>query len=66
MSQKEISELKVQLKTCMANEEAVRLLKEKLEQKSHKCEQLKSENESLKRSLEVKVWIYTYLLYLYK
>ena len=50
----------------VANEEIVRLLKEELDEKSQKCDKLESENESLKRSLEVKVWIYMYLLYSYK
>jgi len=46
----------------MANEEFVRLRKEELEEKSKKCDNLASENESLKRSLEIKVWLYMYLL----
>lgn len=41
----------------MANEELVRLLKEELKEKSHKYKELESENDSLKRSLEVKVRI---------
>jgi cell shape-determining protein MreC len=56
-SQKETSELKTQLKMVMANEELVRLLKEELKEKSHKYKELESENDSLKRSLEVKVRI---------
>jgi len=65
MSQKEVSELKAQLKMLVANEEFVRLRKEELEEKSKKCDKLESENESLKRSLEIKVWMYMYLLYSY-
>jgi hypothetical protein len=54
MLQKEISEFKMIWKMCMANEEFVGLLKEELEEKSYKYEQLESENQSLKRSLEFK------------
>jgi hypothetical protein len=51
----------------MDNAEFVRLLKEELESKSFKYKQLENENESLKKSLEVKVWICKYLiLYFYK
>jgi cell shape-determining protein MreC len=64
MSQKEISELKTQLQMRMANDEFVRLLKEELKEKSHKCEQLESENKSLKRSLEVKVRISISIVFL--
>jgi hypothetical protein len=46
----------------VANEEFVRLRKEELEEKSKKCDKLESENGSLKRSLEIKVWMYMYLL----
>ncbi|PNF38801.1 hypothetical protein B7P43_G12025 [Cryptotermes secundus] len=53
-SQKEISKLKTQLQSCMDNAEFVRLLKEELEGKSFKFEQLENENECLKKSLEVK------------
>jgi cell shape-determining protein MreC len=60
-SQKEVAELKAQLKILVANEEFVRLQKEELEEKSKKCNKLESENESLKRSLEIKVWMYMYL-----
>jgi vacuolar-type H+-ATPase subunit I/STV1 len=64
-SQKEVSELKAQLNMHVADEEFVRLLKEELEEKSQKCNKLESENKSLKRSLEIKVWMYKYLLYSY-
>lgn len=64
-SQKEISELKAQLKMLVANEEFVRLQKKELEEKSKKCDKLESENESLKRSLEIKVGMYMCLLYSY-
>jgi cell shape-determining protein MreC len=47
----------------MDNAEFVRLLKEELESKSLKYEQLEDENESLKKALEIKVWICKYLLY---
>jgi len=49
----------------VANEEFVRLLTGKLEEKSQKFDKLENENESLKRSLEIKVWIHMYLLYSY-
>jgi cell shape-determining protein MreC len=64
-SQKEISKLKTQLQSCMDNAEFVRLLKEELESKSFKYEQLENENESLKKYLEVKVWICGYLTFTY-
>lgn len=41
----------------MDNAEFVRSLKEELESKSLKYKQLENENESLKRSLDIKVWI---------
>jgi len=47
----------------VANEEIVKLRKEELEEKSKKCDKLESENESLKRSLEIKVWLYMCQLY---
>jgi hypothetical protein len=47
----------------VANEEIVKLRREELEEKSKKCDKLESENESLKRSLEIKVWLYMCLLY---
>jgi cell shape-determining protein MreC len=50
----------------MDNAEFVRLLKEELESKSFKYEQLENENESLKKTLDVKVWICRYLLYFYR
>jgi hypothetical protein len=50
----------------MDNAEFVRLLKEELEGKSLKYEQLEIENESLKRSVEVKVWIHMCLMYFCK
>jgi len=46
----------------VANVESVRLLTEKQEEKSQKCDKLESENDSLKRSLEIKVWLHMYLL----
>ena len=49
----------------VANEEFVRLQKKELEEKSKKCDKLESENESLKRSLEIKVGMYMCLLYSY-
>jgi cell shape-determining protein MreC len=49
----------------MDNAEFVRLLKEELESKSFKYEQLENENEALKKSLEVKVWICRYLTFTY-
>lgn len=57
--------MKAQLKMQVANEEIVRLLKEELDEKSQKYDKLESEKECLKRFLEVKVWIYMYLLYSY-
>jgi cell shape-determining protein MreC len=48
------------------NAEFVRSLKEELESKSLKYEQLENENESLKRALEVKVWTFMYLMYFLK
>jgi cell shape-determining protein MreC len=65
MSQKKVSELKAQLQILVTNEEFVRLRKEELKEKSKKCDELESENESLKRSLEIMVWMYMYLLYSY-
>jgi cell shape-determining protein MreC len=47
----------------VANKEFVRLRKEELEEKSKKCDKLESENESLKRSLEIKVRMYMYLIF---
>jgi len=38
----------------VAHEEFFRLRKEELKEKSKKCDKLESENESLKRSLEIK------------
>lgn len=49
----------------VADEDFVRFMKEGLKEKSQKCDKLESENESLKRSLEIKVWMYKYLLYSY-
>jgi predicted RNase H-like nuclease (RuvC/YqgF family) len=57
-SRKEVSELKAQLNKNLADKELVRSLKEELEEKSRKCDQLESENESLERSLKKKVWMY--------
>ena len=55
--------MRAQLKMLVANEEIVKLRKEELEEKSKKCDKLESENESLKRSLEIKVWLYMCQLY---
>jgi len=56
----------MQLQSCLDNAEFVRSLKEELESKSLKYEQLENENESLKRALEVKVWTFMYLMYFLK
>jgi predicted RNase H-like nuclease (RuvC/YqgF family) len=59
-SLKEVSELKAQLNKHVAD---VTLLKEELAEKSRKCDKLVRENESLERSLKIKVWMYNYLLH---